>query len=82
MTALRILMVIDYKLAYLGGAQTAFIQQANALAAAGHTVTIAAPDASTLADPGSGGYHLLGLPRQPRDSRRRPPRDPQHRANP
>ena len=47
MTPLRILLVIDYKLAYLGGAQTAFVQQALALAAAGHTVTIAAPDAST-----------------------------------
>ena len=43
---LRILLVIDYKLGFLGGAQTAFMQQAVALAAAGHRVTIAAPDAS------------------------------------
>jgi glycosyltransferase involved in cell wall biosynthesis len=50
MTPLRVLLVIDYKLAYLGGAQTAFIQQANALSEAGHIVTIAAPDASTCPD--------------------------------
>ena len=46
MTPLRILLVIDYAIGYLGGAQTAFVQQARALAAAGHAVTVAAPDAS------------------------------------
>ena len=44
--SMRILLAIDYKLSYLGGAQTAFTQQALALAAAGHRVTVAAPDAS------------------------------------
>jgi len=46
---MRLLLVIDYKLGYLGGAQTAFAQQALALTAAGHTVTVAAPDASAHA---------------------------------
>jgi glycosyltransferase involved in cell wall biosynthesis len=47
MISLRVLLVIDYKLSYLGGAQTALRQQAVALAGAGHRVTVAAPDASS-----------------------------------
>ncbi|WP_411698897.1 glycosyltransferase family 4 protein [Conyzicola sp.] len=61
MTALRILLVIDYKLAYLGGAQTAFVQQARALAGADHEVTVAAPDAlaqSQLAAAGIRGWDV------------------------
>ncbi len=42
------LLVIDYKLDYLGGAQTAFLQQALALAAAGNRVTVLAPGATKL----------------------------------
>ncbi|ARC56163.1 Glycogen synthase [Frondihabitans sp. 762G35] len=47
MKALRILLVIDYKLAYLGGAQTALRQQAMALAGAGHDVTVIGSDATS-----------------------------------
>lgn len=59
---MRLLLVIDYKLGYLGGAQTAFTQQALALAAAGHTVTVAAPDASAHAALRSAGIHTWDAP--------------------
>ena len=59
---MRLLLVIDYKLGYLGGAQTAFTQQALALAAAGHTVTVAAPDASTHAALRSAGIQTWDAP--------------------
>lgn len=62
MTSLHILLVIDYKLAYLGGAQTAFVQQASALAAAGHKVTIAAPDACTQLDLAAAGVTCWDSP--------------------
>jgi glycosyltransferase involved in cell wall biosynthesis len=59
---MRLLLVIDYKLGYLGGAQTAFTQQALALTAAGHTVTVAAPDASTHAALRSEGIETWDAP--------------------
>ena len=59
---MRILLVIDYKLDYLGGAQTAFTQQALALAAAGHEVTVAAPDASAHAALRSAGVQTWDAP--------------------
>jgi len=40
---MRIALVCDYALDYLGGAQTALLQQAGALAAAGHEVLLVAP---------------------------------------
>ena len=46
MSTLRPLLVMDYAFSYLGGAQTAVVQQALALARAGHAVTVAAHDAS------------------------------------
>ena len=46
MASLSYLLVIDYKLDYLGGAQTAFLQQALALASAGNRVTVLAPGAT------------------------------------
>jgi hypothetical protein len=48
MNTLHPLLVMDYAFSYLGGAQTAVVQQALALARAGHAVTIAAPDASSV----------------------------------
>jgi len=59
---MRLLLVIDYKLGYLGGAQTAFTQQALALAAAGHTVTVAAPGASAHAALRSAGIQTWDAP--------------------
>ncbi|MFC5932142.1 glycosyltransferase [Cryobacterium melibiosiphilum] len=59
---LRILLVIDYKLEYMGGAQTAFLQQARALAATGHTVTIAAPDACSQLDLAAAGVTCWDSP--------------------
>lgn len=40
---MKIALVCDYSLDYLGGAQTAFLQQAQILAEAGHEVAIIAP---------------------------------------
>ncbi|OUE24207.1 glycosyltransferase family 4 protein [Clavibacter michiganensis] len=48
MNTLRPLLVMDYAFSYLGGAQTAVVQQALALARAGHEVTVAAPDATSV----------------------------------
>ncbi|WP_167143392.1 glycosyltransferase family 4 protein [Canibacter zhoujuaniae] len=39
----RVALVIDYSLSYLGGAQSAFLDHAHALAGYGHRVTIIAP---------------------------------------
>ncbi|WP_242519358.1 glycosyltransferase family 4 protein [Microbacterium esteraromaticum] len=44
-----VLMVCDYSLQYLGGAQTAFLRQAEALADEGVRVVVLAPDADSLA---------------------------------
>jgi glycosyltransferase involved in cell wall biosynthesis len=43
---MRVALMCDYSLEYLGGAQTAFIQQARVLAEAGHRVTVIAPKPS------------------------------------
>jgi glycosyltransferase involved in cell wall biosynthesis len=40
-----VMLVCDYSLSYLGGAQIAFVRQAEALAAAGWKVVVVAPDA-------------------------------------
>lgn len=45
--ATRIAIVCDYQLGYLGGAQTALLEQARVLAGAGHPVIIIAPDEPT-----------------------------------
>ncbi|QMU96479.1 glycosyltransferase family 4 protein [Microbacterium esteraromaticum] len=47
-----VLMVCDYSLKYLGGAQTAFLRQAEALAGEGVRVVVLAPDAEALAAEG------------------------------
>ena len=47
-SAAAVLMVCDYSLKYLGGAQTAFRRQAEALAAEGVAVIVLAPDADSL----------------------------------
>jgi len=39
----RVVLVMDYALDYLGGAQSAFLEQARALSDAGHEVTVLAP---------------------------------------
>lgn len=65
-----VLMVCDYSLHYLGGAQTAFIRQAEALAAEGVRVIVLAPDADeltsegvvTIAPPRRGTIPVLDLP--------------------
>ncbi|MET1036182.1 MAG: glycosyltransferase family 4 protein [Arthrobacter sp.] len=44
---MRVALMCDYSLEYLGGAQTAFIQQARVLADAGHRVTVIAPRPTT-----------------------------------
>ncbi len=44
---MRVLIVCDYSLGYLGGAQIALMRQAQALAAAGHRVSLLAPDAGS-----------------------------------
>lgn len=44
-----VLLVCDYSLKYLGGAQTAFLRQAEALAGEGVPVVVLAPDADVLA---------------------------------
>ena len=43
-----VLMVCDYSLRYLGGAQTAFLRQAEALASEGVRVIVLAPDADAV----------------------------------
>jgi len=43
------MLLCDYSLRYLGGAQTAFLRQARGLAAEGRTVVVVAPDADVLA---------------------------------
>lgn len=43
---MRVALVCDYSLDYLGGAQAAFLDQAQILAAAGHRVTIVVPRSS------------------------------------
>lgn len=50
--ASAVMLVCDYSLKYLGGAQTAFVRQAQALAAEGVPVVVVAPDADHLAAPG------------------------------
>lgn len=50
--AAPVLMVCDYSLKYLGGAQTAFMRQAEALACEGVQVIVLAPDADALASEG------------------------------
>ncbi|MFJ4046149.1 glycosyltransferase family 4 protein [Microbacterium sp. NPDC089987] len=47
-----VLMVCDYSLKYLGGAQTAFRRQAEALAGEGVKVVVLAPDADAVASEG------------------------------
>ena len=47
-----VLLVCDYSLKYLGGAQTAFLRQAEALAGEGVQVVVLAPDADVLASEG------------------------------
>ncbi|UNK71216.1 glycosyltransferase family 4 protein [Microbacterium sp. H1-D42] len=47
-TAPAVLMVCDYSLRYLGGAQTAFLRQAEALASEGVRVVVLAPDADAV----------------------------------
>ncbi|WP_417555167.1 glycosyltransferase family 4 protein [Microbacterium sp.] len=51
-SASAVLLVCDYSLAYLGGAQTAFVRQAQALASEGVPVVVLAPDAGELTAPG------------------------------
>ncbi|UWF77372.1 MULTISPECIES: glycosyltransferase family 4 protein [Microbacterium] len=46
--AAAVMLVCDYSLKYLGGAQTAFIRQAQALAGEGHPVVVVAPDADAI----------------------------------
>ncbi|WP_336644478.1 glycosyltransferase family 4 protein [Microbacterium sp. USHLN186] len=50
--AAPLLLVCDYSLRYLGGAQTAFMRQAQALAGEGVQVIVLAPDADALASEG------------------------------
>lgn len=65
-----VLMVCDYSLRYLGGAQTAFLRQAAALAGEGVRVVVLAPDAEgqtpegviTVAPPRRGTIPVLDLP--------------------
>ncbi|WP_344782614.1 glycosyltransferase family 4 protein [Microbacterium kribbense] len=47
--AAAVMLVCDYSLRYLGGAQTAFVRQARSLADQGWTVVVVAPDADVLA---------------------------------
>lgn len=69
-SASAVLLVCDYSLAYLGGAQTAFVRQAQALAAEGVPVVVLAPDAgelttqgvTTVAPPQRGRIPVLDLP--------------------
>lgn len=69
-TGSAVLLVCDYSLAYLGGAQTAFVRQADALAGEGVPVVVLAPDAdelnaqgvTTVAPPRRGTIPVLDLP--------------------
>jgi glycosyltransferase involved in cell wall biosynthesis len=69
-TAPAVLMVCDYSLRYLGGAQTAFLRQAEALVGEGVPVVVLAPDADelttegvvTIAPPRRGTIPVLDLP--------------------
>lgn len=69
-SASAVLLVCDYSVAYLGGAQTAFLRQAQALAASGVPVVVLAPDAGeltedgvvTVAPPRRGTIPVLDLP--------------------
>lgn len=69
-TTPAVLMVCDYSLRYLGGAQTAFIRQAEALAGEGVPLVVLAPDADelttegvvTIAPPHRGSIPVLDLP--------------------
>ena len=47
---MKFLLVCDYDLDYVGGAQTAFVAQAKALHDAGHSVAVMAPRARLVAD--------------------------------
>ncbi|MEV7632494.1 glycosyltransferase family 4 protein [Microbacterium sp. NPDC089318] len=68
--AAHVLMVCDYSLKYLGGAQTAFLRQAEALAGEGVKVVVLAPDADaltaegivTVSPPRRGTIPVLDLP--------------------
>lgn len=69
-TGSAVLLVCDYSLKYLGGAQTAFVRQAEALASEGVPVVVLAPDADalaadgvvTVAPPRRGTIPVLDLP--------------------
>lgn len=69
-TPSAVLLVCDYSLKYLGGAQTAFRRQALALASEGVRVVVLAPDAEALqsdgiiaiAPPQRGSIPILDLP--------------------
>src|SRR6218665_1646705 len=45
---MRVLIICDYSLLYLGGAQIALMRQADALAAAGHEVSLLGPNAGAV----------------------------------
>ncbi|MFS4505200.1 glycosyltransferase family 4 protein [Clavibacter sp. Sh2141] len=62
MRTLHPLLVMDYAFSYLGGAQTAVVQQALALARAGHRVTVAAPDATGVRELRGTGIALHDVP--------------------
>lgn len=59
-----VLLVCDYSLTYLGGAQTAFIRQAQALASEGVRTVVLAPDADELADAAASGIVTVAPPRR------------------
>lgn len=59
-----VLLVCDYSLKYLGGAQTAFVRQAQALAADGVRTVVLAPDADELADAAESGIVTVTPPRR------------------
>jgi len=56
---MRIALVCDYSLDYLGGAQTAFLAEAAALAEAGHTVVVVSP---SHRDSSAGGALFVRIP--------------------
>jgi len=62
-SSFRPLLVMDYEFSYLGGAQTAVVQQALALARAGHRVTVAAPDATSATELRDAGVALHDVAR-------------------
>lgn len=59
-----VLLVCDYSLKYLGGAQTAFIRQAQALADEGVPTIVLAPDADEIADAAASGIITVTPPRR------------------